>query len=138
MKKEELSPLEAFRKYKNLDFCVATTVSELEEKASIKDQLETYIETTLKEYEELTKPKKITGTTTLNKALEQFLIDSCPDIDKKSKAVEIIKEKCLKIDFKVLLASTDYESYCFMLNSTKYLTQEEYNLLKEVLNNVRI
>lgn len=52
---------------------------------------------------------------------------------KKLKAFEIIKEKCLKIDFKILLASPDYETYCFMANSTNYISKKEFDLLKEVL-----
>lgn len=51
---------------------------------------------------------------------------------KKLKALEIIKEKLLYIDFKLLLSSTDYETYCFMIGNKK-LTEEEYDLLKEVL-----
>lgn len=55
------------------------------------------------------------------------------DLENKLKSLEIIKDKCLKIDFKILLASPDYETYCFMMNSTKYISKEEYYLLKEVL-----
>ena len=53
-------------------------------------------------------------------------------VEKKLKAIEIIKEKLLYIDFKLLLSSTDYEVYCFMVGNGK-LTKAEYDLLKEVL-----
>lgn len=48
------------------------------------------IKTALKRLEEIDNPK-IVGTTTVNKALEEFLIQSCPDVEKKLKALEIIK-----------------------------------------------
>lgn len=50
----------------------------------------------------------------------------------KSVALEVIKEKLFYIDFKLLLSSTDYETYCFMVGNKK-LTKQEYDLLKEVL-----
>lgn len=82
------------------------------------------VETTLKDYESLVIKR--------NQEFQQLTFRYESD-QRKLRALDIIKEKCLKIDFKVLLASPDYESYCFTLNSTKYLTQEEYDLLKEVL-----
>ena len=52
------------------------------------------IETALKKLE---KPKEIVGTTTVDKALEQFLIDSCSEVAKKLKALEIIKKKQVNV-----------------------------------------
>lgn len=53
-------------------------------------------------------------------------------IEKSLKALNIIKEKLCYIDFRLLIFSTDYETYCFMVGNKK-LTEEEYYLLREVL-----
>ena len=87
------------------------------------------IEAALIDYQNLTKPKEITGTTTLNKTLEQFLIDSCPDIDKKLKALEIIKEKKYSIGKDIFVAEERTAN-----NITFYdISEKEIELLKEVL-----
>lgn len=70
------------------------------------------IEKELKEYEKM---KAIKDTTTFDKAIEDTLINACPNVAKKLKALKIIKNKeCI---FKGLSETT----------------QEEYDLLKEVL-----
>lgn len=83
------------------------------------------IEKELKEYEKM---KSIKGTTTFDNAIEETLINACPNVAKKLKALEIIKEH-------IRLNSHKYESdetyglteYMF------FITKEEYLLLREVL-----
>lgn len=117
--KQELTPLQA------LDLIVADLDSvELEKEIDI-------IETALKELE---KPKEIVGTTPVDKALEQFLIDSCPEVAKKLKTLKIIRIVCPNI-FWVMRTYTyeEYKKKC----SDDTLLQEEYELLKEVFLNDR-
>ena len=83
------------------------------------------VENALKE-----KEKKIVGTTTVDKALEQFLIDSCPEVKKKLKALEIIKEK--EVDIIILKISENLQQYNLKEEGRVPLTQEEYDLLKEI------
>ena len=94
------------------------------------------IETALKRLEVLEKPKEIVGTTTVDKALEQFLIGSCPEVKKKLKALEIIKTKLLAGAFE----NGDYSGYAMAVITSgseemkkNMLTEQEYNLLKEIL-----
>ena len=81
------------------------------------------IEEELKEYE---KTKAIRRTTTFDKAIEDTLINACPNVAKKLKALEIIKNMPDKYK--------DGLVYIFLslLNARK-ITTEEYDLLKEVL-----
>lgn len=100
------------------------------------------IEKELKEYEEM---KRIKGTTTFDKAIEDTLINACPNVAKELKALEIIKKKYLDPHDFVLCYYTmnnekwiDYEEYKkaylnYYENDEYMLTQEEYDLLKEVL-----
>ncbi len=93
------------------------------------------IEKELKEYEEM---KAIKGTTTFDKAIEDTLINTCPNVAKKLKALEIIKRTAMK-----LVSLEDSESgICFNGRYAIYdnelyqsidITKEEYDLLKEVL-----
>ena len=85
------------------------------------------IETALKKLEQ---PKEIVGTTTVSKATEECLLNWCPEIKKKLKAFEIIKEK--RVDVWVLAYALTLKDYNEVNVYTK-LTQEEFNLLKEVL-----
>lgn len=81
------------------------------------------IEKELKEYEEM---KAIKGTTTFDNAIEDTLINACPNVAKKLKALEIIKP---------LVELTKGTSHCWLwlgLNGVQ-ITQEQYDLLKEVL-----
>ena len=55
------------------------------------------------------------------------------DISKKLKALEIIKEKELNVFIFFFLHSGDLETYNDMAEDNRKLTQEEFNLLKEVL-----
>lgn len=87
-----------------------------EETQIIKDIDFAIIEKELKEYEKM---KRIKGTTTLDNALEETLIRACPNVAKKLKALEIIKE----IDKTSLL---HFIAICVK-------DQKKYDLLKEVL-----
>lgn len=51
-------------------------------------------------------------------------------IEKSLKALEIIKNKQVNV---FLLHSVDLETYNDMIADNRYLTQEEFNVLKEVL-----
>ena len=51
-------------------------------------------------------------------------------IEKSLKALEIIKKKQVNV---FLLHSVDLETYNDMIADNRYLTQEEFNVLKEVL-----
>lgn len=90
------------------------------------------IENELKDYEKM---KTIKGTTTLDSALEQTLINSCPNVAKKLKALEIIKNRKINIEFLNYCFSDDEKFGVDYYNAyfTKVLTQEQYELLKEVL-----
>lgn len=87
------------------------------------------IETALKDYENL-------------KLKHKSMQDAVLDDFKKLKALEIIKEKQVNVDnfLRHIKKETDYKEYkrlCglykIMVFSDKDLTQEEYDLLKEVL-----
>lgn len=90
------------------------------------------IEQELKEYEKM---KAIKGTTTLDSALEQTLINSCPNVAKKLKALEIIENT---LDIRLFettednsLGETHY--YISIGNVCAYqISKEKYDLLKEV------
>ena len=90
------------------------------------------IENELKDYEKM---KAIKGTTTLDSALEQTLINSCPNVAKKLKAFEIIKIKNISMECLKRAIKREglewYNSLC--LYPLERLNQEEYDLLKEVL-----
>jgi len=104
---KKLSPLEAYKKVS--DYC--------REWLTFDKELD-IIETALKRLE------------SVDRVGEMF----CCDVDKKLKALEIIKEKGVNI---YLLNETDnVEEYNELIKShygMKQLTQEEYDLLKEVL-----
>ena len=62
------------------------------------------------------------------------MIPNCEIIEKELKALEIIKNK--NFDLFYLRDSKDLESYndaCDYFRNLSYLTQEEYDLLREVL-----
>ena len=90
------------------------------------------IETELKRLEKIDNPK-IVGTTTISKAFEGFLIKQCPDVEKKLKALEIIKEKQVNVGALYELDLKLYNKYVKEINGTPTLTKKEYDLLKEVL-----
>lgn len=125
--------LEALKFIKNVevwignDYNTATKVFEIDHEY---DKAFEIVETALKRLEKI-EDKKIVGTTTMDKALEKFMLDNCPEIKKKIKALEIIKEKFY---FEWLLLSKNVDQYNEAQDDDKNkLTQEEYNLLKEVL-----
>ncbi len=107
------------------------------------------IEAALKKLE---KPKEIVGTTTVDKALEQFLIDNCPEVREKLKDAENYKKA--SETFKKLLSKSGievrfdghkeitiiwyqkdgkYEDECYYLYKCE--SREEYELLKEIFSN---
>lgn len=93
-----------------------------------------FIAKELKEYEEM---KRIKGTTTLDNALEETLINACPNVAKKLKALENIKV-ILKdfIEFNVIelphINKVHYEIKIF--ENAIYVSKEKYDLLKEVFS----
>ena len=100
-----------------------------EETQIIKDIDFAIIEKELKEYEKM---KRIKGTTTLDNALEETLIRACPNVAKKLKALEIIKNK--KVDTSILLQGCSLPEYNEKYKSKRVrLLANEYNLLKEEL-----
>ena len=83
------------------------------------------IETALKDYEELKKLKLLPYPKINDEEYRRSVI-------KRLQTVEIIKEKDVNIqDLKVSYSFNEYNT--FKGNEYKYLTQEEYDLLKEVL-----
>ena len=77
--------------------------------------------------------KKIVGTTTVDKAFEKFLLDTCPEVKKKLKAFEIINEKNVNVG--MLKRSESVGSYHYKMDELrdkcKPLTEDEFNFLKE-------
>ena len=53
------------------------------------------------------------------------------EAEKKLKALEIIKEKSVNLEF--LKCSENYEQYCLICSYGNEISKEEYDLLKEVL-----
>ena len=88
--------------------------------------------------------KKIVGTTTLDKAIEKFLVDNCPEIKKKLEALEIIKRKST-LDFNDIRNADNYDEYLKhfgeviqeMLKNGESVhfaaTKDEFDLLREVM-----
>ncbi len=115
---KELTPLQALEKLTNYK------CSCMSEKIECKN----IIETALKDYERL-------KTSYLEKILNE---ESKEYIYKKLKALEIIKEK--RVDVALLILCENAEDYNFQISlinedneNYKELTQEEYELLVEVL-----
>lgn len=77
------------------------------------------------------------GLEALERIIETFYDKESEDIQivrKELKALEIIKEK--KVDIKDIYRYADYSQYNYAMLGVPYefrLTQEEYDLLKEVL-----
>lgn len=86
----------------------------------------TNIEKELKEYEEM---KAIKGTTTFDKAIEDTLINACPNVAKKVKALEIIKAMNFIRVYETLGGDFVLEA----VNDGIKMTKDNYDLLKEVL-----
>ena len=86
--------------------------------------------------------KKIVGTTTINKALEKFLLDNCPSAKKKYQVIDILKQKKVRLDY--LMKTQTYEQYNhameveFYYKKERYigylLTEEEYTITKQELS----
>lgn len=81
--------------------------------------------------------KKIVGTTTVDKAFEKFFLDNCPEVKKKLKAFEIIKEKGIDTGSLAYYIKNSNRALSFynegVANEKKKLTQEEFDILKEEL-----
>ena len=146
------TPLEAFAKVKDrLEIWDCSEESNWEEYGTgyyeCEEELD-LIETTLKNYEELTnKPVILYGRThrntqalidTICKNYKEVKITNIED-EKKLKALEIIKEK--KVDTLLLFRCFDFDNlygypHFEMYNQELYtqnITKEEYDLLREVL-----
>ena len=100
-----------------------------------KEDLKT-IEKELKKLEEVDYILKDSGLTfdDLQKVCFAYTVLKMRSVDKKLKALEIIKKK--NFDLFYLQDSKDLEMYndaCDHFRNLCYLTQEEYDLLKEVL-----
>lgn len=95
------------------------------------------IENAIKRLEKLDEPKKIVGSISFEQSMENYVKNNCPSIAKKLKALDIIKEK--RVDTTSLFIcfeKYDLETFNMSVNGAKEekpLTQEEFNLLKEVL-----
>lgn len=103
------------------------------------------IETALKEYEMMKQTKIIVADKKisdddLEKLMNQGMLTDLQceikplfdeETQKKLKALEIIKEK--EVDMFIFLHSGDLETYNDMVEDNRKLTQEEFNLLREVL-----
>lgn len=74
---------------------------------------------------------KIVGTTTVDKALEKFLLDNCPEVEKKLKALEIIKKKLVSVSEVMMTAGVEYYNNGY--SEEFRLTKEEFDLLKEAM-----
>lgn len=75
--------------------------------------------------------KKIIGTTTVDKAFERFMLDACPEVKKKLKALEIIKKKLVSVSEVLMTAGVEYYNNGY--SEEFHLTQGEYDLIKEVM-----
>lgn len=145
---KELTPLQALNKIANIEmkeqykvdkggFVYRVVSDEYSKELKV-------IEIALKK---LDKPKEIVGTTTVDKALEQFLIDSCPEVAKKLKALTLLDDCDIDV---WLIKHCDYENYCrvrtLCLKATgnadiddanreiiNLPTEKEFDFLKEVL-----
>lgn len=69
--------------------------------------------------------KKIVGTTTVDKAFEKLLLDNCPEVKKKLKALEIIK--------KSISSATSLDTLLRELLVNGKINQDEFFLLREVM-----
>lgn len=121
---KKLSPLQAFAKHKN-NFRYILTKSFTQRNGNNKKVLdEVYdsefyvlniIETALNRLE------------MIDRLNEKY----CDDIQKSLKALEIIKEKGLNVDYFQRVCDEEYEESIFCIE--KLLTEEQFDLLKEVL-----
>lgn len=121
---KELTSLEAFENTKNLILPVLEDDDWRITRCLFKDYLD-IIETALKEQEE---DKKL-----LNEQAKsnRYLMEQIKQSQKKLKALEIIKEKNVSIVW--LKWCPDRAEYNDLASKEEQLTQDEYNLLKEVL-----
>lgn len=79
--------------------------------------------------------KKIAGTTTVDKAFERFLLDTCPEVKKKLEALEIFKKKNVNVKLVKVLGSLEEYNNMHADSRSKFpkLTQDEFDLLKEAM-----
>jgi hypothetical protein len=132
---KELTPLEALERLKNTPTYDNSLVKDFHPSCC------EIIETTLKNYEELTsKPVILCRRThessqalidTICKNYKEVKVTNLED-EKKLKALEIVKEK--KVDVQMLIDRKNLNEYNWCVHEqSRALTQEEYDLLKEVL-----
>lgn len=127
--------LELYKEFLNIiEFPVKSHLLNSNDKPTLERYrvLRTQIENTLKRLEVLEKPKEIVGTTTVDKALEQFLIDSCLEVKKKLKALEIIKEFATLENNTIIIHIPNHE---ITENGIRLIEENimKFDLLKEVL-----
>lgn len=85
--------------------------------------------------------KKIVGTTTINKALEKFLLDNCPDAKKKYQVIDIFRRKKVRLDYLEKTETSEQYNHAMKIEfdyreeryASYLLTDEEYILTKEVV-----
>lgn len=75
---------------------------------------------------------KVVGTTTVSKALEKVLIDNCPEVKKKLKALEIIKKHNIVVSSLLEMEDADEYNTAWSVDQKNEITQEEFDLVKEV------
>ena len=107
-----------------------TLLQALKEIGKIKEN-GVYINTTFeyKVLEILLKDYEKSEKNNINEALKRFLIKQCPDVEKKIKALEIIKE-VLYISKEDFYYDAETDTHFFM---GMKLSENKFDLLKEVL-----
>lgn len=113
---KELTPLEALKRHRKSIVDLLDNGSILPELHYVFMQELNIIETALKKLDEA----------------ENCVFTSKEDVKKELKALEIIKDK--EVNVFIFLHSGDLETYNDMVEENRKLTQEEYDLLKEVFN----
>ena len=85
----------------------------------------------------ISKEPEIVGSTTIDEAFEKFVLDTWPEIKKKLKALEIVKEKAVDLGTLLYYVRNLNHALAFynkgIANEKKKLTQDEFALLKEVM-----
>lgn len=134
---KELTPLEHLEFIRNYE--IDDEHRTLDMNYACKQSLD-IIETTLKNYEELTsKPVILCGRThgytcslidRICKNYKEIKITNLED-EKKIKALEIIKER--KVNLEYIKCCDTYEQYCLICSYANEITEEHFGLLKEML-----
>ncbi len=140
---KELTPLEALQEYKMIKNYFDRKAHEKIQTLRVfnnEDELYSIIETALKEYERLKKLYKLEEET--SKHLNKTVLLMNEEINKQLKAFEIIVKKEVNIEFWLsfnvgVMTYKEYTNLNKILVITsinkEVLTQEEFDLLKEIL-----